>query len=330
MEIKVSIIIPIYNAARFIERCLLSALNQSYKSIEYILVDDGSTDDSLRIIKDLILGSPRGADVHLVLHEVNRGVAIARNTGLNASSGDYIYFLDSDDELPLNAIEILVEKLGNTNADIVIGEFSLTGTDKTGFKTTKLPDGHYEKERILDSFLLMQWPDMTCNKLVRLKTIRDHTIFFEKKIIHEDTLWSFMLAVRSSLMLVCNQITYIYHIQGQSITQKKTDHNFNSLFYVLSKIVDISIAENLFRKDVHIKDYLIDYCFYYFKESVRCRTERDKSRITFAEINSQLDRIGSITEGISRSSQIKLALLKSPFGWAFLIFKTYLFLKGVR
>lgn len=324
---KVSIIIPIYNAAKFIERSLRSALNQSYQSIEYILVDDGSSDDSLHVIDNLILSSPRQADILLFSHETNKGVAAARNTGMSNATGDYIYFLDSDDELPANAIEILVHHLSNTNANFVIGEFTLTGTRKKSFKTTKLNGGHYTDEMILDSFLLMQWPDMTCNKLVRLDTIRNYQLFFEEGIVHEDTLWSFMLALKSSQMVVCNETTYIYHIQEQSITQSKTDHNFKSLMLVLDRIIFLSVENELFDKKVHIRDYIIDYCFYFLKESVRWNKTIKESKNIFKEIRKQLKKIDCLSKDISRGSKMKLFVLRQPFYFTFFVFKFYLFKK---
>lgn len=324
---KVSIIIPIYNASKYIERCLVSALNQSYSNVEYICVDDGSADDSLIKAKNIVEQSARVSSVVFIEHHKNKGVAEARNTGINQATGDYIYFLDSDDELPYNSIELLVKAKDSADADIVLGDFDMTGAEKSRFKTIRLPNGNYSGSSVLDSFLLMQWPDMTCNKLVKLETIRKNQIYFEQNIIHEDTLWSFILAVKSSLMVITDKVTYTYHIQGESITQKKTDHNFNSLLIVLNKIISITMEKKLFEKNNHINDYLIDYCFYFLKESFRYRGNNSLSKEVFKNISAQLHNFKSITKNTNWSSKIKFILLKLPFNLSFFVFKLYLFIK---
>ncbi|WP_085537158.1 glycosyltransferase family 2 protein [Massilibacteroides vaginae] len=324
---KVSIIIPIYNVEAYIDRCLTSAFNQSYPHIEFVCIDDGSKDNSVKIAEKAINKSDRKKDVIFIINPMNNGVAATRNIGLQQATGDYIFFLDSDDELPSDAIECLIKANNSINADIIMGDFSMTGAHKRDFKTIQLQDGCYRNEEILDTFLLMKWSDMTCNKMVRLDTIRKNNIFFENNIIHEDTLWSFILAVESSLMIICNQRTYIYHIQDQSITQKKTDHNFNSLLIVLNKIISITMEKKIFEKNNHINDYLIDYCFYFLKESFRYRGNNSLSKEVFKNISAQLHNFKSITKNTNWSSKIKFILLKLPFNLSFFVFKLYLFIK---
>ena len=94
---KVSIIVPVYNVAKYIERCLLSVLNQTWQDLEVILVNDCTLDDSMEIARRVVASHPRGTVVRCLEHEENRGLSAARNTGISASVGDYLYFLDSDD-----------------------------------------------------------------------------------------------------------------------------------------------------------------------------------------------------------------------------------------
>lgn len=325
---KVSIIIPIYNASKYIERCLVSALNQSYSNVEYICVDDGSADDSLIKAKNIVEQSARVSSVVFIEHHKNKGVAEARNTGINQATGDYIYFLDSDDELPYNSIELLVKAKDSADADIVLGDFDMTGAEKSRFKTIRLPNGNYTGSSVLDSFLLMQWPDMTCNKLVKLETIRKNQIYFEQNIIHEDTLWSFILAVKSSLMVITDKVTYTYHIQGESITQKKTDHNFKSLSVVLDQMIFLSAENQLFEQDIHIRDYLIDFAYYFLKESIRCRKFALESKEVHNTVKTQLKKVDKLSQRINFSSKIKLFLIYSPYYLMFGIIRSFLHLKN--
>ena len=100
---KVSIIIPVYNVAKYIERCLLSVLNQTWPDLEVILVNDCTPDNSMEIVRRVVASHPRGAVVRCLEHEENRGLSAARNTGISASVGDYLYFLDSDDYISARA-----------------------------------------------------------------------------------------------------------------------------------------------------------------------------------------------------------------------------------
>ena len=107
---KISIIIPAYNAAKYIKRCIISLLNQTYKNIEIIVVNDGSTDNTLDILKNY--------DIK-VINQENLGVSCARNNGLKNCSGDYITFVDSDDYVDKNYIEDIVNILNKYKYDII-------------------------------------------------------------------------------------------------------------------------------------------------------------------------------------------------------------------
>lgn len=111
---KVSIIIPVYNIEKYIERCLLSIINQSYKNIEVIIVDDGSTDKSSDIVDDYL-----NHNNFIVIHKENGGLSSARNAGLKVATGEFVMFVDGDDYLMDNAIEILVKKI-NDEIDVVM------------------------------------------------------------------------------------------------------------------------------------------------------------------------------------------------------------------
>ena len=106
---KVSIIIPIFKVEKYIKRCLESVVSQDYSDIECILVNDCSPDDSFSIAKDFVDNYTGHISFSLVSHNINKGLSEARNTGINQSKGDYIYFLDSDDAIPNDAISNLVQ-----------------------------------------------------------------------------------------------------------------------------------------------------------------------------------------------------------------------------
>ncbi|MBU2540190.1 glycosyltransferase family 2 protein [Patescibacteria group bacterium] len=115
----ISVIIPVYNVERYLDRCLGSIIGQTYKKIEIILIDDGSTDNSGKICDEYVLNDKRIK----VIHTENNGPAAARNIGIENSKGSFIFFLDSDDFIENNAISLLIENYRRIKADIIIGDF---------------------------------------------------------------------------------------------------------------------------------------------------------------------------------------------------------------
>ncbi|MFV0398711.1 MAG: glycosyltransferase family 2 protein, partial [Bacteroidales bacterium] len=116
----VSIIIPVYNTFHYLEKCLHSCLQQSYQNIEIIVVNDGSTDKSADLIDSF-------ANTHQnirVFHQQNKGVAVARNRGIEAARGEWLFFVDSDDYISNDAIESLLSK-EEDDTDIIVGDFIL-------------------------------------------------------------------------------------------------------------------------------------------------------------------------------------------------------------
>jgi glycosyltransferase involved in cell wall biosynthesis len=111
----ISAIIPIFNTALHLNKCLSSLIAQTYKNCEFVLVDDGSQDDSLKICLEFA----KKDDRFLVIHQKNQGVTIARRNGVNAASGTWITFVDSDDYLPLEAFQLMIN--ASQNNDIIVG-----------------------------------------------------------------------------------------------------------------------------------------------------------------------------------------------------------------
>ena len=118
-EIETSIIIPNYNGSKYIKKCLKSIEEQEYKKFEVIIIDDGSTDDSVKIIKEFI----RNSNIRIeLIEQFNQNAAVARNRGLEIARGKYLYFIDSDDELyDKESLSIITKEIGDN--DILIGHY---------------------------------------------------------------------------------------------------------------------------------------------------------------------------------------------------------------
>ena len=124
---KVSVIIPIYNVSRFIERCACSLMQQTLNEVEYIFVNDATPDNSMELLRGVIARYPaRAAQVKIVEHEHNKGLPAARNTGLAAATGEYIFHCDSDDFVEPEMLEHLYNAAKEKDADIVWCDWFLT------------------------------------------------------------------------------------------------------------------------------------------------------------------------------------------------------------
>ena len=208
-SMKVSIIVPVYNVAKYIERCLLSVLNQTWQDLEVILVNDCTPDNSMEIARRVVASHPRGTVVRCLEHEENRGLSAARNTGISASVGDYLYFLDSDDYISANAIELLADAAVQKRPDFVIGNYEVTGARRWA-PPLSLGTGFYEGNAlVLSTYVQGKWYVMAWNKLVSRPLVLQHKLYFQEGIVHEDDLWSFKLACMSQSMSSMRPLTII-------------------------------------------------------------------------------------------------------------------------
>ena len=273
--IKISVIIPIYNVASYIKDCLLSVLKQDYPDFEVILVNDCTRDDSMEIIHD-ILKDNRAIPVRIVEHTENSGLSSARNTGIREAKGEYVYFLDSDDEIVPHCLSVLASAIGEHNPDMVIGDYFVQGSDAF-FPPLKLKTGLLSgREKIIKTYAKERVYVMAWNKLVRRSFLLKHNLFFLPGIIHEDWLWIFQCACLSECWAIVKEITYVYKVRSGSIkTDTAVNKDIDSLKYILSAMVE-------FIKTHHLDKNRFVYSF----------IEEEKLRLLYTHLNSGLNPEG--------------------------------------
>ena len=193
----VSVIIPIYNVAAWIEDCIRSVCQQTFGgSYEIILVDDCTTDNSVALAEQTIVNYPLSIiNYKLLHHDRNRGLSAARNTGLEAARGEYVLFVDSDDQLKPRCLELLYEQAQKMQADMTYGGFETFGERE---------HTHHPHEKPY----VMAW-----NKLCRRSFLLDNNIRFIEGLIHEDCPWSFEVECKTRHIAVVKDITYRYLIR---------------------------------------------------------------------------------------------------------------------
>ena len=250
---KVTIIVPIYNVSAYIERCWESLVKQTYKDLEILFIDDCGTDDSVEKLQKLIDIHP-GIYCKILHHDHNRGLSAARNTGLMAATGDYVYFLDSDDDITEDCIERLVAPVMNDEIDIVVGNYRVVGGE--AHSPLLLDSGLLDSSKdVLASYAAGKWYVMAWNKLCRRDFLIDNNLFFREGLIHEDVLWTFQVACKAQSLYVCNDVTYNYNVRGASImTSMSIERDLRVYLDVFDAIVDFVRSE---QRELGVEEYRI-------------------------------------------------------------------------
>jgi raffinose-raffinose alpha-galactotransferase len=216
---KVSVVIPVYNVKPYLERCVQSVIRQTYKDLEIILVDDGSTDGSGDLCDQLAVTDKRIC----VIHQENQGLSGARNTGIRQATGEYVIFLDSDDEWLLNdGLERILHKGNNGDDLIVFKNVHIWNGDvwtKTRDYDLETIDMMPNSESVFSHLVTTQQFRMSaCFLLVRRQLLIDNDIFFPKGYISEDVFWSLHLWQCVNKVAIVNIDFYGYYHRGSSIT----------------------------------------------------------------------------------------------------------------
>jgi glycosyltransferase EpsJ len=241
----VSVIIPVFNVKDFVGRCLESVSGQTYRDFEAIVVDDGSTDGSGTICDDFCLKDPR----FRVIHQEKAGVGFARNTGLDNARGTYILFVDSDDYLFPEALQIARDHLVSGPFDWVMFDYTRKNVSEASLPDSSKTENKESVFNILDRDTallgLLRRRDpvyyVIWNKLYSKQVIGD--IRFKDVCYFEDVLFNYEVFRRSRLFVRIFQPLYLWQIREGSLTSKTSPDRF------LSQFKSLLVLENLSRSD---------------------------------------------------------------------------------
>lgn len=176
-ELKLSFVVPVYNVEKYIAKCILSLLNQDYDNYEIIVVDDGSPDNSIAVLKRTIL-SPKVK----IIQQENQGLSGARNTGIAAAKGEYIWCFDSDDWLESNVLGSICERLNDVDIMALGNYYDVNETDF--FK--RIVPNKINQDDVFNGEYLHCAPFYICRK----QFLKKNNLFFFKGIYHEDSLFT--------------------------------------------------------------------------------------------------------------------------------------------
>ena len=200
----VSIIIPVYNVEKYIKQCIESCLNQTYKDIEIIAIDDGSTDSSGIILDEISKKSPKLK----VIHKQNNGVSSARNIGIRISKGDYIIFVDSDDYLSEDAVEYMISVITKTNSEFVILKNCFSNINQ---KQNEDKIYNITREEAIVLLLGLKLELGCWNKMYSRKMIMDNNLFFNEELFYGEGLeYIIKVAQTAKKIGIGNKRVYYY------------------------------------------------------------------------------------------------------------------------
>lgn len=237
---KVTVIIPVYNTEKYVEESVLSILNQSLKEIEVIVVNDGSTDNSLAIIEHLAASDKR---VKLI-SQANSGQGVARNNGLQSAQGEYIYFMDSDDILRSDALERCYEKCVSEKLDLLFFDAenfeNVTNVFADDYykRTHKLIDRIYDGCEVMNELLDKNgFRVSVCINVIRKELLDDNNLKFQNMRVHEDEIFAVELFCCAKRVGFINEPFFNRRIRTDStMTTKFSMRNANAYFYIASEL----------------------------------------------------------------------------------------------
>lgn len=305
MDRTISVIIPCFNSAKFIERCLESILNQTYQNLEILVVDDGSTDDSANVIQKI---AKRDSRVKYI-YQPNSGVSAARNKGIECASGELVTFVDSDDTIAQEMYQVLTELLERHDADISHCSYL---RDENGVKKYVGDTKQiylFEGEQVAESLLKAELFTPSCwNKLFRKEVLQN--VWFDSRFkINEDLLFDFYAFKNAKRAVFIDRCLYTYHVEETSSCNNTSFEKKTMDCYTVSKeILKHSIGKTYehIAKERFLHQEIFLYWFYINNPSQENKVKAKQQR---KKIVNALER-----DEFSMSTKKKAALIRyAPF-----------------
>ena len=294
----ISIIVPCYNAEKYINFCVKSILEQSYENWECLLINDGSADKTLSILEEYT-----GKDNRFELFsQENKGLSATRNLGIDNAKGDFVFFLDADDLLTENTLLNLVSEL-EVNTDIITGiVITVNGEDLTKISQLQHPKERSvlfqnDQQEVLIRTMETGLAPVAQNRLFKRSFLESNNLRFKNGILHEDELWFFETMFRAKNVKFINQETYLYRTDNsESITKNVGDRNLESYLIILENIFNNYYKNN---NDFYTKAVVNRY-LNYLKKLIIDFSIREKSKLSAAiliKFQETLKRSQTVSDG---------------------------------
>lgn len=233
---KVSVIVPVYNVEKYIEKCLDSLLNQTLKDIEIIVVNDGSKDNSKEIIKEYEKNNPEKI---VYLEKQNGGLSDARNFGLPYAKGEYIAFVDSDDYVELDMYEKMYELAKKENSDMVECDFYWEYPNKQKIDIGQI---YYNQKEMLQKARVVAW-----NKLIKRSILEESKVQFPKGYRYEDVEFTYKLIPYLKKVSFVKE-PFIHYIQRENSISNVQNERTKEIFEVLEHVIEYYKEKGIYKE----------------------------------------------------------------------------------
>ncbi len=259
---EVTIGVPVYRSVEYIEASLLSALNQTFQDVEFLIVDDAGNDGSMDVVASLQRNHPRGDKIRILVNSKNMGVSYSRNRIIEEAKGRYLYFMDSDDTIESNTIQLLYEAIIHNHTQIAYGSYEIIDTIG-GMPTVK-----YQKDSLVltgkDELAMYAFRNnhifhvSVCNHLVSLEFLRQSNVRFIDTPFWEDMAYTIDLVTKVESAVMLSNITYHYlrHSGSLSHYQNRKTIDKEEIMKNVSVLDILKEKSKLYRG----KDYLPYLC----------------------------------------------------------------------
>lgn len=312
---KVSVIIPVYNAEKHVERALNSLIEQTLEDVQYIIIDDGSIDNSLTVVKKVLDSAYKEIkDITLITRE-NRGVSATRSQGIHLAKGDYVIHLDSDDWLEPNALELMYNNAIMNQSDVVISNYFVEYLDRC--VQVQQPHG-YSNIDCLKMMLIGDIPGFTWNKLIKRELLLVNAIDFNEELSFlEDFLFIFKVLYKSKKTTFIDECLIHYSQENEfSITRKMTNKHISDVIKVIDDIesfLNRNKLESIVNEELNIFKIYNKYTF--LNATYRC-----KSNKYLAIYPESYKKISKVKLGIHAKFVLQLSSYNMQFMTIFLLY----------
>ena len=282
-QYEITIGIPVYNSFDYILDTMNSALAQTFPDIEFLIVDDCGDDGTMEVIKELQTNHPRGKDIRVIVNDTNRGVSFSRNRIIDEAKGDYLFFMDSDDTIEPDTIQLLYNSINNNSAQIAYGSYEIIDT------INNTPKEIYQKTPLVlsgENKLAMYafknnhiFHVSVCNQLIDMSFLRQTGVRFLDVSYWEDMAFTTELVTKVTKSVLLSEVTYHYNRRQGSLSHYQTRESFEK-------------QEIL--KNITVIQYLKD----------KCRTLMGKQYLSYLCYNLEMDSFYSVCHIMRNSCRI--------------------------
>lgn len=308
----VTLIIPVFNVEEYLEECLESIISQSFSDYEVILVDDGSTDKSRLIVSEY----EKKFNKVKVLFQENKGASEARNLALKHASGEYVLYIDSDDFIKSNMLELMVKKANETQADMVICNYTLYyGANNKNNKVVSyniLEENIYSSKDVIDMMLNFKLQGQLWNKLFKRKLLIENNFELEAGRYIEDIFPVFKIINRSEKIIFINEELYYYRQRDTSTINKRNIKLAEDYYHAMDSIVQY-IIENKLQVNSNsfkvFKSSILSYFIYHYTNANLKNGYKDFKKSKYIRLDIKIKDF-LFLKNLNKREKIRLLLWK--------------------